>query len=112
MSTRIAKPTKVAIIGASGTYGRGILARAEEVGVEVVVVTRSPHKFTDVKPTTKVVVAELDEEEKLVAAFAGEYPFGAGGDDAVHARGPDGFKLELMHQPAVERHCRTLGLGD
>ena len=38
MSTDVAKPTRVAIIGASGSYGRGILARAEEIGVEVVLV--------------------------------------------------------------------------
>jgi len=71
MNTNVAKPQKVVIIGASGTYGRGILARAEEIGVKAVVVTRSPHKFQDVKPTTTVVVAELDEEEKLQRAFAG-----------------------------------------
>ena len=71
MSTNVAKPVKVAIIGASGTYGKGILARAEEIGIEAVVVTRSPHKFKDVKPTTTVVNAELDEEEKLKEAFAG-----------------------------------------
>jgi putative NADH-flavin reductase len=71
MSTNVAKPVKVAIIGASGTYGKGILARAEEIGVEAVVVTRSPHKFNDVKPTTTVVEAQLDEEEKLKKAFAG-----------------------------------------
>jgi hypothetical protein len=47
MNTNIAKPVKVAIIGASGTYGKGILARAEEIGVQAVVVTRSPHKFKD-----------------------------------------------------------------
>jgi hypothetical protein len=71
MGTNVAKPTKVAIIGASGTYGTGILARAEEIGVEAVVVTRSPHKFHDVKPTTTIVEAQLDEEEKLKEAFAG-----------------------------------------
>jgi hypothetical protein len=71
MSTIIAKPARVAIIGASGTYGAGILARAEEIGVEAVVVTRSPHKFKDVKPTTTVFVAELDAEERLKEAFAG-----------------------------------------
>jgi hypothetical protein len=71
MSTNIARPAKVAIIGASGTYGEGILARAEEIGVEAVVVTRSPHKFKDVKPTTTVVEAQLDEGEKLTEAFAG-----------------------------------------
>ena len=71
MSTNVSKPVKVAIIGASGTYGRGILARAEEIGVQAVVVTRSPHKFKDVKSTTTVVEAQLDEGEKLKKAFAG-----------------------------------------
>ncbi len=71
MSMNVAKPAKVAIIGASGTYGKGILARAEEIGVEAVVITRSPHKFKDVKPTTTLVEAQLDEEEKLKEAFTG-----------------------------------------
>jgi hypothetical protein len=71
MNTNVAMPARVAIIGASGTYGAGILARAEEIGVEVVVVTRSPHKFTEVKPTTTVVETQLDEEQKLTEAFAG-----------------------------------------
>jgi hypothetical protein len=71
MSTNVAKPAKVAIIGASGTYGSGILGRAEEIGVEAVVVTRSPHKFQDAKPTTTVVVAELAEEERLREALRG-----------------------------------------
>ncbi len=71
MSTNVAKPHRVAIIGASGTYGKGILARAEQLGAEAVVVTRSPHKFQDVKPTTTVVPTQLDEEEKLKRAFAG-----------------------------------------
>lgn len=39
----------MAIIGACGTYGKGILARAEDIGVEAVVITRSPHKFNDEK---------------------------------------------------------------
>jgi hypothetical protein len=47
MSTIVAKPLEVAIIGASGTYGKGIIAGAEEIGVEAVVVTRSPHTFKD-----------------------------------------------------------------
>ncbi len=71
MATSIAKPEKVAIIGASGTYGKGILARAEEIGVEAVVVTRSPHKFPDVKPTTTVVETNLNEEPELAEAFLG-----------------------------------------
>ncbi len=69
MSTLIAKPNRVASIGASGTYGKGILARAEEISIEAVVITRSPHKFKGAKPTTTVVVAELNEEEKLKGAF-------------------------------------------
>ena len=81
-NTNVAKPTKVVIIGASGTYGEGILARAEEIGVEAVVVTRSPHKFQDVKPTTTIVEAQLDEEEKLRGALAGcEGVISALGDD-------------------------------
>ncbi len=71
MTTNVAKPARVAIIGASGTYGAGILARAEELGVEAVVVTRSPHKFKEVKPTTTVVEAQLDDEKKLREAFTG-----------------------------------------
>ena len=71
MSTNLAKPGKVAIIGASGTYGAGILARAEEIGVKAVVITRSPHKFKEVKPTTTVVEAQLDEVKKLTEALTG-----------------------------------------
>lgn len=71
MNTRIAKPAKVAIIGASGTYGKGILARAEDIGVRAVVVTRSPQKFKDVKPTTTVIDAQLSDEQKLKEAFRG-----------------------------------------
>jgi uncharacterized protein YbjT (DUF2867 family) len=71
MSTNVAKPARVTILGASGTYGKGIPGRAEEVGVEAVVVTRSPHKFKDVKATTTVAEAQLDDEEKLKKAFAG-----------------------------------------
>ena len=71
MNTNFAKPIKVAIIGASGTYGKGILSRAEEIGVEAIVVTRSPHKFRKVKPTTTIVETLLDDEEKLTTAFTG-----------------------------------------
>ena len=70
-NTSVARPRRVAILGASGRYGTGILARAEEIGVEAVVVTRSPHKFPNVKPTTAVVEARLDERDRLEVAFAG-----------------------------------------
>lgn len=71
MDTNTEKPSKVAIIGASGTYGKGILARAEEIGIEVMVITRSPHKFKNVKPTTTIFDTQLDEEDKLKNAFVG-----------------------------------------
>ena len=71
MTTNTAKPDKVAIIGASGTYGCGVLARAEQLGVHAVVVTRSPHKFNDVKPTTTIVDTQLNEHQKLTRAFTG-----------------------------------------
>lgn len=82
MSTNVAKPGKVAIIGASGTYGTGILSRAEEIGVEAVVITQSPHKFKEGMPTTTVIEAQLDEEEKLREALRGcEGLISALGDD-------------------------------
>ena len=81
-STKVARPAKVATVGASGTYGKGILARAEQIGVEAVVITRSARKFKDVKPTTKVFAAQLNEEEKLTQAFTGcEGVISALGDD-------------------------------
>jgi hypothetical protein len=40
VNASVAKPAKVAIVGASGTYGAGILARSEEIDVDAVVVTR------------------------------------------------------------------------
>ncbi len=104
MTTAVAKPAKVAIIGASGTYGRGILARAEEVGVEVVVVTRSPHKFREVKPTTTVVEAQLVQEEKLRAAFAGC-------DGVISALGDDRKERPKTHNlPHVWSSMKAAGV--
>ena len=45
MNTNVAKPSKVAITGASGTYGQGVLARAEEIGVERVGQANSARQF-------------------------------------------------------------------
>lgn len=104
MSTHVAKPVKVAIIGASGTYGKGILARAEELGVEAVVVTRSPYKFKNVKPTTTVVEAQLDEEEKLKKAFAGC-------DGVISALGDDRKKRPKTHNlPHVWNAMKAVGV--
>ena len=90
VSTNVAKPVKVAIIGASGTYGEGILARAEELGIDAVVVTRSPQKFKHVMPTTTVVEALLDEDETLREAFAGC-------DGVISALGDDRKKRPKAH---------------
>ena len=104
MSTEVMKPSKVAIIGASGAYGTGILSRAEEIGVEAVVVTRSPHKFKDVKPTTTVVVADLNEEEKLVEAFAGC-------DGVISALGDDRKERPKTHNlPNVWKAMKAAGV--
>ena len=104
MSTNVAKPLRVAIIGASGTYGRGILARAEEIGVEAVVLTRSPHKFGDVESTTTVIETQLDEEEKLKRAFAG-----CGG--VISALGDDRKKRPKTHNlPHVWNAMKAAGV--
>ena len=104
MNTNAAKPIKVAIIGASGTYGKGILARAEEIGVEAVVVTRSPHKFQDVKPTTSVVDTQLDDEEKLKEAFAGC-------DGVISALGDDRKERPKTHNlPHVWNAMKAAGV--
>jgi NADPH:quinone reductase-like Zn-dependent oxidoreductase len=71
MNTHVAKPKRIAVIGASGAYGKGIFKRAEEIGIEIIVITRSPHKFKSVKSTTTVVDTRLDEEDKLIEAFRG-----------------------------------------
>ena len=103
-TTNIAKPVKVAILGASGTYGTGILARAEEINVEAVVVTRSPHKFQNVKSTTTVVVAQLNEEEKLKEAFAGC-------DGVISALGDDRKKRpKTQNLPHVWNAMKAVGV--
>lgn len=95
---------KVAIIGASGTYGKGILARAEQIGVEVVVVTRSPQKFKSVKPTTTVVETQLDEDKKLRKAFEGC-------DGVISALGDDRkTRPETQYLPHVWNAVKAAGV--
>lgn len=104
MTSNVARPARVAIIGASGTYGAGILARAEEIGVEAIVITRSPHKFKDVKPTTKVVETQLDDEEQLREAFTGC-------DGVISALGDDRKKRPKTHYlPHVWHAMKAAGV--
>jgi putative NADH-flavin reductase len=104
MSTNLAKPGKVAIIGASGTYGSGILARAEEISVKAVVITRSPHKFKEVKPTTTVVEAQLDEVNKLREALTGC-------DGVISALGDDRRKRpKTQNLPNVWNAMKAAGI--
>jgi hypothetical protein len=104
MNTNIVKPLKVAIIGASGTYGRGILARAEEIAVTAVVVTRSPHKFKSMKTTTTVIEMQLDEEEKLKEAFVDC-------DGVISALGDDRKKRPKTHcLPHVWNAMKAVGV--
>ncbi|UCF77991.1 MAG: NAD(P)H-binding protein, partial [Candidatus Eiseniibacteriota bacterium] len=104
MNTNVAKPVKVAIIGATGTYGTGILARAEEIGVEAVVVTRSPHKLKDVKPTTTVIEAQLYDEDKLKKVFEGC-------DGIISALGDDMKKRPKTHNlPHVWNAMKAAGV--
>ena len=104
MSTSTAKPSRVAIIGASGTYGKGILARAEEIGIEAVVVTRSPEKFRTAKSTTTVIEAQLKEEQRLVKAFEGC-------DGVISALGDDRKKRPKTHNlPHVWRAMKAAGV--
>ena len=104
MNTNVAKPVRVAIIGASGTYGKGILARAEEIGVAAVVVTRSPHKFKDPKPTTTVAEVQLDDEEKLQDAFTGC-------DGVISALGDDRKERPKTHNlPHVRVAMKAAGV--
>ena len=104
MSTNIAKPGRVALIGASGTYGKGILTRAEEIGVKAVVITRSPHKFKEVMPTTTVVEAELAEVEKLKEALTGC-------DGVISALGGDRNKRPKTHNlPHVWNTMKAAGV--
>lgn len=104
MHTDQARPAKVALIGASGTYGRGILARAEALGIATVVVTRSPHKFMHVAPTTTVVDTALDDEPRLAQAFAGC-------DGVISALGDDRrLRPKTRYLPHVWRAMKAAGV--
>ena len=67
----------MAIVGANGTYGEGILDPIEEIGVEAAVITRSLYKFQDVKPMTKVAWFR-SKNETAFQYFLNLYTFPAG----------------------------------
>jgi len=72
-STDDAKPKRVALLGATGAYGGGVLRRALATGVHVVAVVRNPDKL-QLPPGAEgvtVVRAELDDVDTLVEAFQG-----------------------------------------
>jgi hypothetical protein len=69
-----------------------------------VVVTRSPHKFKDVKPTTTVVNTQLDEEQKLKEAFKGC-------DGVISALGDDRKKRPKSHNlPHIWNAMKAAGV--
>jgi len=66
-------PRHVAVIGAAGGLGQGILSvcRAEGIGFTAIVRSR-PERITDVPPGSRVaVVNSLADQHALTAAFAG-----------------------------------------
>lgn len=67
-------------------------------------ITRSPHKFKDLKPTTTVVNAQLYEEEKLKEAFTGC-------DGVISALGDDRKKRpKTQNLPYVWNAMKAAGL--
>ena len=67
-------------------------------------VTRSPHKFQNVKSTTTVVVAQLNEEEKLKEVFAGC-------DGVISALGDDRKKCpKTQNLPHVWNAMKAVGV--
>jgi putative NADH-flavin reductase len=66
-------PRHAAVLGAAGGLGQGILSVCREAGVGFTAVVRSrPERITEVPPGSRVaVVASLDDEKALAAAFAG-----------------------------------------
>ncbi len=72
-STDDAKPRRVALLGATGAYGGGVLRRAVVNGVEVVAIVRNPDKLKVPEGAEDVTVikAELDDVDVLTEAFRG-----------------------------------------
>lgn len=61
--------------------------------------------------------SQIDELAELCVAWGGEildgpgeFPFALGGYYALYVRGPDGLKLEFVHQPEIEQIYRERGI--
>jgi hypothetical protein len=63
----------LAVIGAAGGLGRGILSVCREAGIGFTAIVRArPERITDIPPGSRVaVVASLADRDALTAAFAG-----------------------------------------
>ena len=72
-STENAKPKRVALFGATGAYGNGVLRRALAMGVEVVVILRNPDKLVlpEGAQDVTVIKAELDDTDAITEALRG-----------------------------------------
>lgn len=66
-------PRHVAVLGAAGGLGRGILAVCRDEGIGFTAIVRSrPERIADVPPGSRVaLVTSLDDRAALAAAFAG-----------------------------------------
>ncbi len=66
-------PRHVAVIGAAGSLGQGILTVSRDEGIGFTAIVRSrPERISDVPPGSRVaVVTSLADRAALTAAFAG-----------------------------------------
>jgi putative NADH-flavin reductase len=87
---------KIALIGATGTIGRRILAEALKRGHHVKAIVRDPSHLIDANPNLEKSVADIFEPDTMVAATADQ-------DVVISAYGPP------RNQPEdVVRAARTL----
>ncbi|MEO1146379.1 MAG: NAD(P)H-binding protein [Cyanobacteria bacterium J06638_22] len=103
-------PRHVAVIGAAGGLGQGILSVCREEGIDFTAIVRSrPERITDVLPRSRVaVVTSLADYPALVAAF--------GGADAVltalgvTSTSQDPSALLSENMATIERAMLTAGV--
>lgn len=68
-------PKSVAVLGATGTYGKGICRRALDLGIPVKAIARTPSKLDDLSKQypglLSVHQVALNDEEGLAEVFSG-----------------------------------------